>query len=222
MSPPKGTLPSDRLGKISMAKKLPYLTSYKNVGTLFAKIQEAKAPSTFTHAYLSDTLGLKSSSDRALVALLRDLGFLDGSNKPTKAYGELKNETMAKQAIARGVQLAYKPLFEANENAHALSAEATKGLIAQVAGTDSKMTDKIYYTFNALKAQAKFEGGAAAPPLEDGHQANKDEASEGETPPPPPGKMRPEFHYNIQVHLPANESEDTYLNIFNAIRKAFS
>jgi hypothetical protein len=33
--------------------------------------------------------------------------------------------------------------------------------------------------------------------------------------------LRPEFHYNINVHLPANGTEDVYLNIFNALRKAF-
>jgi hypothetical protein len=34
------------------------------------------------------------------------------------------------------------------------------------------------------------------------------------------GKFRSEFHYNIQVHLPSNGTEETYLNIFNALRKA--
>jgi hypothetical protein len=33
--------------------------------------------------------------------------------------------------------------------------------------------------------------------------------------------LRPEFHYNIQVHLPSNGTEETYMNIFNAIRKVF-
>ena len=33
--------------------------------------------------------------------------------------------------------------------------------------------------------------------------------------------LRTEFHYNIQVVLPSNATEDVYLNIFNAIRKTF-
>jgi hypothetical protein len=31
----------------------------------------------------------------------------------------------------------------------------------------------------------------------------------------------PQFHYNIQVQLPANGTEETYLNIFSALRKVF-
>ena len=34
--------------------------------------------------------------------------------------------------------------------------------------------------------------------------------------------LRPEFHYNIQIHLPGNGTEETYLNIFNALRRTFS
>ena len=33
--------------------------------------------------------------------------------------------------------------------------------------------------------------------------------------------LRTEFHYNIQVHLPANGTEEVYLNIFNALRRVF-
>jgi hypothetical protein len=33
--------------------------------------------------------------------------------------------------------------------------------------------------------------------------------------------LRTEFHYNIQIHLPANGTEEMYLNIFNALRRVF-
>ena len=33
--------------------------------------------------------------------------------------------------------------------------------------------------------------------------------------------LRPEFHYNIQIHLPSNATEEVYLSIFNALRKTF-
>jgi hypothetical protein len=36
-----------------------------------------------------------------------------------------------------------------------------------------------------------------------------------------PTGLRPEFHYNIQIHLPGNGTEETYLNIFNALRRTF-
>jgi hypothetical protein len=91
------------------------------------------------------------------------------------------------------------------------------------------MTTKILGTFKALVAAADFESdsllkeeadGVAAQEKKIDKEKEQEEASflnagrgfQG---------MRPEFHYNIQIHLPSNGSEETYMNIFNAIRKVF-
>ena len=201
-----------------MAKELPYLPSYKNVEKLFQRIAAAKQPEAFTHQFLQETIGLKSVGDRPLISLLRTLGFLDASNKPTAAYAALRNPTQAKRAIAIGVRKAYEPLFAADENAHELSADTLKGLVAQVAGTDAGLTTKIVGTFNSLVRLADFS-----------ETRESEEAAVAGTPlplappaaPEVPGKLRTDFHYNIQIHLPANATEETYLNIFNALRKVF-
>src|SRR5207253_5628316 len=102
----------------TVAKDLPYLPSYKNVGKLFDSIAAAKQPDSFTHQFLHDTLGIKGSNDRALIPLLRTLGFIDASAHPTAKYGELKNPARRRAAVANGVRTAYAPLVEANEHAH--------------------------------------------------------------------------------------------------------
>jgi hypothetical protein len=204
-----------------MPTALPYVPSYGKIKTLFTKIASAKVPDSFTHAYLSQTLGLKSTSDRPLIPLLRQLGFIDASGKPTAAYNSLKNPKEAKRAIAAATREAFAPLFAANENAHTLDGDELKGLVAQVAGTDEEVTRRTVGTFQALVELSDF--------------ATKAEPEQGVKPPPSltpkPSELesaagrlsvRPEFHYNIQVHLPSNASEETYLNIFNALRKAFS
>lgn len=210
-----------------MAAELPYLSSYKNVSELFQRIAAAKQPDTFTTRYLAGTLGLTSTNDRQLIALLKSLGFLDGGGRPTNTYGALKNTTRAPFAIADGIRLAYEGLYAANESAHALGPSELKGLIAQVAGSDTAMTTKIAGTFSALVKLANFNESAKAAPAPAPAPRDPDRSAE---PPPPPasadkhstfGALRPEFHYNIQVHLPANATEETYLNIFNAMRKAF-
>jgi hypothetical protein len=204
-----------------MPAALPYVPSYGKIKTLFTKIHSAKVPDSFTHAYLSQTLGLKSTSDRPLIPLLRQLGFIDAAGKPTAAYNSLKNPKEAKRAIAEATREAFAPLFAANENAHTLDGDELKGLVAQVAGTDDEVTRRTVGTFQALVELSDF--------------STKPEPEQGVKPPPSlPSKpselegaagrlsVRPEFHYNIQVHLPSNASEETYLNIFNALRKAFS
>ena len=206
-----------------MSKELPYLPSYKNVGLLFEKIKSAKVPEVFSQSYIADTLGLKSKTDRPLIALLKTLGFVDNTGKPTSQYATLKNENVARHEIAKGVRIAYEPLFAANEKAHTLEGAELRGLVAQVAGSDSNTTTKILGTFKALVALSDFE--VTTSPSKDFNEEKdtKEEetlSSDNHNPNPPSG-MRPEFHYNIQVHLPSNGTEETYMNIFNAVRKVF-
>lgn len=210
-----------------MPVSLPYLSSNKNVGDLFSKISSATVPSTFTQDFLRNTIGLKGSNDRPLIALLRNLGFLDQSNAPTPAYSLLKGKgDVSAKAIADGIRKAYAPLFDANENVHELSGEKLKSLISQVAGADDDMTARIASTFGVLVKQANFKA-AIAPSNEDMKNNNQN----NEDVPPPDtddnfrtgsGKgLRAEFQYVIQIQLPSHASEETYLNIFNALRKTF-
>jgi hypothetical protein len=43
-------------------------------------------------------LGIKSTGDRSLIPMLRTLGFIDTANRPTAAYGALKNSARRKFA----------------------------------------------------------------------------------------------------------------------------
>ncbi|MFY3745904.1 DUF5343 domain-containing protein [Anaeromyxobacter sp. Red801] len=213
-----------------MPANLPYLASYKNVGVLFDRIASAKAPDAFTTRYLSETIGLKSAGDRQLIGLLKTLGFLDpASSRPTPEYGRLKNRQVAKAAIAEGIRRAYAPLYDSNEDAHKLDLESIKGLVAQVAGSDESMTKRIVGTYNALVKVADFSGvasGDSSPDVPEKVNGGESPAAPFRAEPPMPVTvpkgMRSEFHFNIQVHLPSNGTEETYLNIFNAIRRTFS
>jgi hypothetical protein len=206
-----------------MAAELPYLPTYKNLGLLFEKISTAKQPDAFSQTFLNETLLLKSKGDRALIPLLRTLGFLDSANKPTAEYALLKNKTLARKAIARGIQKAYAPLYAANEKAHDLQMPDLKGLIGQVAGVDEAMTGRIAGTFNALVKSADFTGGSVVTKDVNGEKEEEQEDDEIDfEAAAKSGKgLRPEFHYNFQIHLPPNGSQETYLNIFNALQKVF-
>jgi len=206
-----------------MASSLPYLASNKNVETLFSKIQSAKVPDRFTHSFLQTTLGLKNTNDRGFIPLLRALGFIDQSGTPTNTYRLLKSKDSAKAALGQAVRVAYAPLFEADEKAHTHTGEKLKGLIAQVAGSDDDMTSRIAGTFNALAKVANFSGTSpTAIETQQESDSEDDDGEQRETFATKAGRaLRPEFHYNIQIHLPSNATEEVYLNIFNALRKTF-
>ena len=213
-----------------MAKDLPYLPTYKNVGALFEKIEKAKVPDVFTVRFLTDTIGLKGTGDRQLITLLKKLGFLDSAGKPTPEYNRLKNKSTAKAAIADGIKIAYAPLYEANEDAHNLPNDELKGLIAQVSGTEETMTRLITGTFNALGKSADFKATTAAAADESGDadegkadenaNANKKEDKPSKEAEKSQSKFNPDFRFNIEIHLPSNGTEETYLAIFSALRKS--
>jgi hypothetical protein len=204
--------------EVSMAVSLPYLGSYKNLSVLFERIGAAKVPEIFSQQFLAQTIGLKGSNDRPLIPLLRTLGVLDAGNKPTARYHLLRNKNKAKREIAKAIREAYSPLFDSDENAHAKSGDDLKGLISQVAGTDEDATSRIAYTFQALTKVADFTSNGE--PVEEEERPESERANNA-APRDLPPKLRPEFHYNIQVHLPSNATEETYLNIFNALRRVF-
>jgi hypothetical protein len=206
-----------------MPRSLLYLASNKNIPVLFSKIQAARKPDALTHSFLTGAIGLKGSGDRQLITMLKTLGFIDAGGRPTAEYDKLKNASVARAAIASAIRRAYEPVFAANENAHTLQGEDLRGLIAQVGGTDADMTSRISQTFTSLVKAADFD---AAPPAEADLapvEEHRDEAAESR--PSTAGAiakgLRSEFHYNIQVHLPSNGTEETYLNIFSALQKVF-
>lgn len=204
-----------------MPTQLPYLPSNKNIDTLFSKIQSAKIPDKFTHEFLQTTIGLKGTNDRPLIPFLRVLGFIDQSGTPLPSYRPLKSKETAKKAIGQAVRNAYASLFEADENAHSLSSDKLKGLIAQVAGTDEDMTARIGATFTALTKVADLSIPVQKNDLQNDHNTDEAASKDEQESSRPVKPLRPEFHYNIQVHLPSNATEEIYLSIFNALRKAF-
>ena len=94
--------------------------------------------------------------------------------------------------------------------------EDLKGLIAQVTGAEKTTVNQIAYSFAAIAKNADFT--AAKPDT----KKDDDKGGDDPKPPIPPSGLRTDFHFNIQVHLPANGTEETYLNIFNALRRTFS
>ena len=163
-----------------MAKELPYLPTYKNVEKLFKAIDAAKKPDALTTRVLAETFGIKGAGDRPLINMLKTLGFLDQSNKPTGEYDLLKNPSQAKIAIAGGIRKAYAPLFEANENADSLTGEDLRGLIAQVAGADKGIASKIAGTFNSLVKLADFTAPAEPAPGNDDESDDEEEDEHGD------------------------------------------
>ena len=209
-----------------MTHDLPYTPAYGKIATLLDKIAKAKIPDAVTVKYLSQSLGLKSTNDRNLIPFLKKLGFIDASGKPTGEYAKLKgNRSTVGAAIAASIKNAYSALYDANEKAHELPSEELKGLIAQVSGAEDSLIKFIVGSFQNLVKLADFSASASPDEEEDTDQGeNPNDKSKSKEQKEDTERQRntfkPDFRFNIEIHLPSNGTEETYLAIFNALRKS--
>src|SRR5215813_5337011 len=100
-----------------MADYPPYVNAYNGIPKLFEKIKTAAVPPKFTVDFMGSMLDLKSSSYRAMIPLLKRLGFIDPANAPTQSYKDYREDSLSETIMAERLKDAYKPLFQANEYA---------------------------------------------------------------------------------------------------------
>ena len=190
----------------------PYIDAYGKLSELFKKIKEAEVPPKVTVDFIYTKLGLKSTSYRAMIPLLRKMGFIDVANAPLAPYREYREETQSRIVMARQIRSAYKELFSTNEYAYKLKKEEIISKLNTLLGTpaDDTQTPKVAGTFLALCNLADFEGKVREP-----------KPSEPENPPAAGSPLesplpRLGISYTINLNLPAT----TDIEVFNAIFKA--
>ncbi len=59
-----------------MAEYPPFMNAYGKLTKILEKAKNAKTPDRFTYDYLAETLGFKSSSDRAFIPVAKCIGLL--------------------------------------------------------------------------------------------------------------------------------------------------
>jgi hypothetical protein len=207
-----------------------YLTSFKNLGSILAVIQNAQAPKNFTTRFL-ESLGYKSAADRLIIGVLKALGFLTSEGAPTNRYYEFLDQGQSRRILADAIREAYADLFQINRKAHELSGPELKNklkTLTQGQASDSVL-EKMVGTFKALAAQADFEAPPAATTL-------RSEEPIPVSPPPittapvavdgrptDPRSVRTVelggLVYNIQLILPADRDKAVYDALFRSLKE---
>ncbi|MGH9716232.1 MAG: DUF5343 domain-containing protein [Candidatus Acidiferrales bacterium] len=197
----------------------PYVNGYGGIPKLFAKIKEASVPPKFTQDFVNTALGLKSSSFRAMIPLLKRLGFIDQANVPTQAYKDYRDSALSPRVMAERLRDGYKDLFQSNEYAWKLSKKEMQERLKAILGAaeSDQAIPTVASTFIELAKLATWDG--AAP--------KKNKQGEEEHVPSAPdaapwsdglggfhGKLG--LSYTINLNLPAT----TEIEVFNAIFKS--
>lgn len=198
-----------------MAEEYPYMVSNNKIKKILDKIEVAQKPRKFSHAILKN-LGFSSSNDRAMIPLLRRLGFIREDGTPTESYDQLKDKTKRFFVLGERVRELYSELYSINTEIHNASEDEIKGAISRVTGKDSISVNRYYATFKTLAGIAKF---GKIPEHKKETIEQKEEVSVEEEKPKQIEIPIPGFHYNIQIHLPATTDISVYNAIFKSLKE---
>lgn len=198
----------------------PYVSGYGGIPKLFAKITEAAVPPKFTQDFMSTALDLKSSSYRAMIPLLKRLGFIDQANAPTQAYKDFRDSSRAGAVMAERLRDAYRTLFTANEYAFKLSKKDLQDRLKSMLGAaeGDPNIPNIAATFLELSKLAAWDGTAPAPKRdtkEDGAEESLNQLGSGGL----AFKGKLGLSYTINLNLPATKDIEVFNAIFKSLRE---
>ena len=198
-----------------MADDYPYMISNNKISPIVDAIHSAAKPQKFSHEFLKK-LGFNSSNDRAVIPPFKRLGFLTESGVPTSHYDNLKDKTKRTSALAERIRELYTEIYAINTKIHDGSEEEIKGAISRVTGKDATSVGRYYSTFKALTALAEFEA-----PTEEQTEEEEVEVEEQSTDNTVEKRTNRtnNFHYNIQIHLPATTDISVYNAIFKSLKE---
>lgn len=199
----------------------PYMVSNNKISMIFDKIYTAAVPNKFTNEFLKK-MGFASSNDRAFTNLLKKLNFVSSDGTPTVIYSDLKDKNIAKTTIANQVRELYSELFTINTNINNASDDEIKGAIARVTGKEEKDVKRIFATFKTLCDYADFSTNNSSNKSdykENIEIANQNASLEESVFNNKHDEIKANFHYNIQIHLPATTDISVYNAIFKSIKE---
>jgi hypothetical protein len=186
------------------------------------QILSAAKPPKVTYELLR-TWGFTSSNDRAIVTLLKQLGFLTEDGAPTEHYDGLRDRGEKGRVLAERMRALYADIFAVNQNACNLSDDKVQNIFRRVTGKEDVYTKRYANVFRALCQRADFTSGVpdVAPVEEQSFeepvvlQPDHPALSSNEV----AGTVASAFVYRIEIHLPATTDLKVYNAIFRSIRE---
>ncbi len=193
----------------------------------FEAIQDAQAPERFTVKFL-EGLEFASTNDRTFISILKELGFLDANNVPTKRYYEFLDKDVASGVLADGIKEMFSDLFAIRKDAQKMTqVEVYNKLRTLYAGkgkTDH-LVKLIATNFVALCKLADFEKNRTEKSeIDDKEKAPDDKEKQKEQSEDSGGGKKSKrvnidgLQYHINIILPDTKDQAVYDAIFKSLR----
>lgn len=204
-----------------MPDSYPYIISNNKIEPIFARIRSAAKPERFSREMLA-TWGFTASNDRAMVGIMKELGFTSESGVPTEHYDRLRDPNDWKYVLGERIRDCYSELFAIDQNINAAPEAEVIGAMLRITGKEETTVRRYFMTFKTLAGLAKFDArpGRQAPQQEAPDEPTQSARPKVETQPEEHApRRRPDFHYNIQIHLPVTTDITVYNAIFKSLKE---
>jgi hypothetical protein len=205
---------------VLVAEAPAYTTVPGKISVVLAKIRETGVPPKVTNAWL-EALGLKSTNDRTLLPVLKQIGLIDASSVPTPAWRQYRGaDHMA--VLGRAIQLGYADLYQTYPNAHDRTNADVGNVFTTLSNAGKQSIDKMVSTFKNLAALAEFSDGAAmdatAPPGEVSALAIAGATAPSVVTMQSATQNGLSVNINIALTLPETSDEKVFAAFFKAMR----
>lgn len=202
-----------------MALTSSYVQVYGQLPAFLRAIQDAQAPERFTQRYLKD-LGFTSANHRALIPLLKELGFLSADGTPNSTYLGFRDHSQGRRILGEAIRSAYGDLFTIKANPTESDRPLIEGKFKSVHNCSDRLAKLMASTFFALLENADLEPVKSSPKPAS-HKVDQPSTKDKPESGPTSGTVAapPGLHYNIQIHLPATKDIEVYSAIFKSLKE---
>ena len=199
----------------------------KRIGKFFSKIQSLSVPESATTKWLPNIGGFGSIKDRPLIKILKFIGFITNSNKPTDRWSIYRDENQSKRIMAEGIKQGYSALFEQYSDAHQRDDNDLRNFFKANTKVSAKTVTMMMDTFKALCSLADFGQEddtpedqkvvdlAESPPPATEPDPNDDQSKSPQADP----TFSPELNINVQIHISSDAEPDQIDKIFESMAK---
>ncbi|MEW2546069.1 DUF5343 domain-containing protein [Streptomyces sp. NPDC047002] len=152
----------------------PYTPTPGKLEEFLEKLQGIGVPARIDQQYLG-SVGFASSNSRPFIPLMKKIGLLDGSSKPTELYTKgLRGGESGRALLAAGIRAGYDNVFQTYSDAYDRSDADLETFFRSHSVLDDKKVGLAVKTFKTVCKFGNFHPVAGA-------AGNEDEGGKGDT-----------------------------------------
>jgi hypothetical protein len=183
------------------------------------KVRSLGVPANVTTKWL-ESIGYKSSNDRSILGVIRQIKFIDDANNPTEKWSKYRGGNY-KQVLADGIREGYEDLFAVYPAAHNRSNEELENFFSTKSTAGKQVISAIVGTFKTLCELADFSSDMNSLQSNDSNvkllrkvdTPNEQETSQGYS------GFTPKLHIDIQIHISPDATPQQIEQIFESMAK---